>query len=149
MLFNRFALDFSYKQPEKHERQKQKICVSCFLMVQVFKIAKIPCFNAAGTFSGKVKRRCVTQSFFLLHSCLSFQFPVSVLLSFALSILFVMLKIHILYLKMQTQDHFWSRAHSEVASLSFLCLRKKHILYLLKLNCDFSSKVKIFTQSTH
>lgn len=47
-------------------------------------------------------------------------FPGSVLLSITLNVIFVMLKMHILYLKMQTQDHFWSRTYSEVVSLSVL-----------------------------
>lgn len=101
------------------------------------KSAKIPCFNAA--VSDKVEYFIPSS-----HNCLFF--AVSVLLSFVFSILFVTLKMHILYLKMQTQDHFWSRAHFEVASLSVP--RKKHIQYLLKLNCDFSSKSK-FSPETH
>lgn len=75
-------------------------------------------------------------------------FPVSVLLSFALSVLLVMLKMHILYLKMQTQDHFWSRTYSEVVSLTVLLYVSERSTYLLKINCDLSSKSR-FSLSPH
>lgn len=48
-----------------------------------------------------------------------------------------MLKMQILYLKLQTKDHYWSPAHSEVVFPEVLFYRNKNIFY-----CDVATKSK-------
>lgn len=49
----------------------------------------------------------------------------------------MVLKMQILYLKLQTKDHFWSPTHSEVAFLVILYHRNKNTFY-----CDLATKSK-------
>lgn len=103
-----------------------------YLLVQAFRSAKISVYKYVCVFPAPVLQRffqtkeegrAVWQQAFTSISSLFID-----LLVFLVSVLlFLMLKnVHSLF-KMQTQDHFWSRAHSEVVSLFVLCLRKKNI----------------------
>lgn len=68
-------------------------------------------------------------------------FTVSVLLPFAWCV--PLLKLHMLCLKMQTKDPFWSRAHSEVVSLSRRLILSERITNPLKIKpCHVPAKLK-------
>lgn len=51
--------------------------------------------------------------------------------------IFMVLKMQILYLKLQTKDHFWSPTHSEVVLLYYI-----YIYYIL-LYCDLATRSKL------
>lgn len=62
----------------------------------------------------------------IIHLCLAFNF---------INCIVMVLKMQILYLKLQTKDHFWSPTHSEVVFLVILYHSNKNTFY-----CDLSQK---------
>lgn len=104
------------------------ICWSRFFRIRTCQCSCLPCYMLQLLFPDKWKGGLCRGIFPLL-----LYFPLPCFLV-AWHVLFMSLKIKLLYLKMQTQDHFRSAAHPEVVSPAVSCHRKKH-----KLNCNLSS----------